>query len=1168
MAIAFVANYCNASAVTAVGAITIPLTTPNLITAGNTLFLMVNATNSTPTVPSINGGAAVTDPRGNVWVPEVVNNYSDGVAAGGTIQVYRCLVVTPYIGGDNLTIQGSVASLNVGFQVFEFSGVSQGTHGLYSAANRGVSTTTSTGLPVSVSATGQLVLVLGGVDSTNVVVTDTDTLDGTWTAAFRKNIGTNFQMWESHKILTGFTSATQTYNATWTSSGGDNLWGQIAVVYQPLSPSGSAIAQQFPPQDNPNYGCPDSGFEPMPVGSAVVPVDTGTAYQIEHTLPAYSFGTAYYSAVAQYDDTQSITQQHHIAYDLYQKGAEAPQDTVTQLIFPCSSAALGADATVLLNGTVVSNAFALQALQASGGYYLRLDGTPVTQASYGPYVTCRFDLYNTTGLGQYNILDYANSRIVRIGLRYTAWKDDSSTTAVPVGEGLQVTYGLAVGNPVQIYQTELGAWLVPDYQRSATEQIRWLGETNPLPKIPNSTSFYGGSSNVWFRTPPDAGTSWSYTDVLNLAQDPTSVNPNGTDSFTFWGLAGADFSQTSVYLDKVELIVEVAPERRLGNAIHNVATTPQYSFSPLGAAQYSPGRASIVTLRAVNNQANILVVSGSPNDYVLSAREALPASSSDYYPALATAPAAPAVGGILLSTLSPNIPYNLPQANGIQLFTPSEAVGPSLEFLGYTQPRNMSPNQRPLVQRTVVDGVFADSGTLMTQYELSFGALDQGNFLSAGSFFPVFRSMAPLNALKVYTGHLQTQRIYTNLGSAYTRVRIVCKPDPLTTLPLVFKVNGGATTNINVSDFAAGENIGNGWRAVSVPIGTGSTAGTGAPTILEFSSSTPSTAPWQVAAVISVGPSITTSFEPFAQNSAQGVYAYAAILECALPVPTATLTSSTLSITPPVHSNCVINSMNVPVINLTNGASFNRMVVERSLGNTGPWEVAYRLTGTTDSSHVLDYEVPWDAPQLDGTLLVYYRVTGYRDSDRTSTSAIFGPWGGTSVAPGAAFGLASNELGAIIMYVPEDSGNLQLTWTALNPVQVIPLHMQDYQYSLRIPENRGLSVSTNVLVNQFQACLLPTSSGYAAYVAEMLSYYQEKIGSGAYSMTPRPYEVSLLPVFNSTFGWTLKLPGGHTRRVTVTDVGSMTITTANGLYMSSITLTDVTPLSADPYSEL
>lgn len=1274
MAIAFVSNRANLNFTSAVGANSMPMTNPDLITPGNTIFLQIYAkTAAASLVPAVACGATVTDPRGNTWVAETCQSSNDGVNGhGGMLLFYRCLVVTPYLAGDALSIVGQSAGLQVLYQIEEFSGVSQGPHAIYTAANFGVSATTAANLPVTVSAAGQLVIVTGCVGTDNNVVTDADTTDGTWSTAFRRTLGTiNNQMWESHKILTGLTAGTQNYNATWTSSGGDNNYAQMALVYDP-SFFGPAT-QQFPPQDNPNFGCPDEGFEPMPTSTAKVPVDTGTAYQIEHTIPAYSAGTHYYSAVAQYDDTETAIQQHHIAYDLYQTGSEVPQDTVTQLTFPVGVVNLlstgsarvysGADALVA-TGPQSPSANGLAALQGVGGNYIALQSqtyevqslteggsgltsftvtvptfgttgsiaaaaTPTTVQSAleslvgvgnvlvtstngtgGPYIvqftgtlsfqnlapmtttptggsgtvtvatitngslqgvlSTQFDLTN----GTYNIANYANSRIVRIGVRFAAWKDNSSTLAIPVGEGLELTYSATMPGG-STYETEVGAWLTPDYKRSASQQLRWFGEQNPLPKVPNATSYYGAPGNQWFRTWPDGGTSWSYADVLALAV-------GGSDFLKCYGLPGADFSQVITYLDFLELVIEVAPERRLGNAIQNVSTSPIYSFSPLPASQYSPGRAAIIQLRSVLNQATPLVVSGSPNDYQLVAREALPGSSSDYYPALATAPGAPAVGGVVPSSFI-----------GLQLYCPAEALGPSLCYNGYTQPRTMSPNQRPLTVRTVVDGVFAAPAGPMEQYELSFGALDYGNFLSAGSMFPVFHGMAPINAQQVYSGHSQTQRMYVQSGTTVDQVRVVCRPDPLTTAPLAVVVPGIGNALITPALARAGEDIGYGWFVVTAPVTPGTFGSTAVITITMSSVLASSGAPWFVSSVQAIGPAITLAFEPFAQNSGNAVNSYAVTLECTMVSPSVTLGTSTISMDPVNKATCRASSYDVPTLTISNSSSFDRLIVERSVDAGLTWTVATRVVDPSSGLVFIDEECPWD---VGGAISVIYRVTGYRDSDRRSTSTTTGNWSGLSSNPGAAFGLSSNQAGFSVAYVPADPNQVQVTWNPLNPVTTVQLHDVDYQYALRIPENRGLSVSVPVLVDQISYCCMPTTATTltAGFDSSLISFddsgvvfdastmngtsvcaldqqnsitnYGELLQKGGQSMSPRPYERDILNVFNSSAVWILKLPGGHTRFVTA-QVGAMAITPAAGVYMAELTLIDVTPPSADPYDE-
>lgn len=1159
MAISVIASSrANASFTSAVGANTITLVNPNLITVANTLLLSVYSQNNTSHVPGIAVGAAITDPRGNVWVPmSGVDSWISSGATGGLLQIYKCIPLNAYLAGDNLTIVGQVSGQITTAQIREFSGVSQSPFAVNIFTNFGsvASPTGSVGLPITVQAAGQMVFVAGGAGTTSAVTGDPDALDGSWSGTFLKTQAP-IDAWQEFKILTGFTNSTQTYSATWTSVGGDNTWAQMALVLDPSTPGGGgSLTQQFPPQDNPNYACPDSGFEPLPNGDAKLPIDTGTAYQIQHTIPTYSAGTHAYSVISQYDGTEPAVQQHHVAYDLYQTGAEVPQDVITQLTFPVGRATIfglqtgTAGVTVLANdgstvlasstGTETTSGPALAALTTQGNSFVQMNSQIP-----GTFVGLQFDVTN----GQYNISNYPNVRIIRMGLRYVGWKDNSSVGTIPVGEGLGVSYRPTMGT--NTYEVEMGAWLTPDYRRSATQQERWMGETNPMPTIPNANAVYGPSTGAWYRTPPDAGASWTIVDLINLAS-------NGSNYLRLYPYAGGEVTQTIVDVDYVELVVEIAPERRLGNVVQNVSTSPVYGTGPLPSGNYDPNRASIFPMRAVRDTSLPLTVSGTPNSYQIVAREALPASTSDYYPALANSPKAPAIAGNIPTTFA-----------GIYLACPMEAIGPSLDFLGYTRARPMSPDQRPLTERTVVDGVFGSGAASLNQYQLSFGSLDTANYLTVGSFFPVFQGFAPLYWQSVYQSSGISQKFYTDASATYDLVQVVCKPDPLTTSNLLITdVTNSRTATITPANALAGEALGNGWFRVVVPW-SASWSGTG---IHSFAatSSTPPTAPWRIATLNAVGTGSTPglgsaifTFEPIAGNFGM---TYAIEAQCQMAAISAVIGSQTSTFTPPSHNSCLTSTTaSIPTITLTNGGSYSWMVIERSLGNAGPWTIVKKVSAPTNGQVILDYEVPWDAPQLDASLAVNYRLTAYRNSDRRSVTTTL-PWAGTSVNPGAAFALASNDTGAMVLYVPVDSGDLQIKWNALNPVSYIPQHARDFQYALRIPENRGMQVDMDVEVNQFTPCLIPTSAGYASYVTEMLTYYSEQLGSGRYAMSPRPFEVSLLPVFNSTAVWTLKLPGGHTRKVSMS-LGEMTITTINGMYMASLSLTDVPPANTNPYS--
>lgn len=112
-----------------------------------------------------------------------------------------------------------------------------------------------------------------------------------------------------------------------------------------------------------------------------------------------------------------------------------------------------------------------------------------------------------------------------------------------------------------------------------------------------------------------------------------------------------------------------------------------------------------------------------------------------------------------------------------------------------------------------------------------------------------------------------------------------------------------------------------------------------------------------------------------------------------------------------------------------------------------------------------DYGVPWDIPSGE----LSYTVYGFRDTDRRRTPGESVAWNDVSENPGAAFGLATND--ALYVYVPvSDGGDLEVEWNPLNPIEYMPLAGKDYQIALRVPEDRGLSVTVSVVANKLVRC--------------------------------------------------------------------------------------------------
>lgn len=246
---------------------------------------------------------------------------------------------------------------------------------------------------------------------------------------------------------------------------------------------------------------------------------------------------------------------------------------------------------------------------------------------------------------------------------------------------------------------------------------------------------------------------------------------------------------------------------------------------------------------------------------------------------------------------------------------------------------------------------------------------------------------------------------------------------------------------------------------------------------------------------------------------------------------------------------------------------------ERAAGNTSTNFTAYyddfEVSDFVEQSLTFcDYGVPWD---LD-PFTISYEITGYRDSDRRTTTSDEIFWEDTSVSPGAAFGIATED--GLYAYVPgSESGELQVTWSPLTPIESLPLAGQDYQIALRPAENRGLAVTVNVIVDNIAKCVV-AESGESGIYDESLPY--DSIGlydypnlgipaarRGRYSLAPTPFtEIQELHRHQRV---ELKLPGGHTRFVYF-DVGAMVIIPVIGQYMAEITLVDTPPPTTDPWA--
>lgn len=1065
MAIANVGGRGSISTAPAANSLGIPMPAGGSIVVGNHLVMFIVADNSGVAGASPFGSFTISDPRGNYWQLQASAVRSDGgVIDDGTAMVIAfCHVQYAYLNGDTITANWTTTAGNRIGALHEFSGVRKVTY----AANGPVSnssngTSISTGI-VTPSASGQLVIAATGFENGGSTIgNDADGIDGAWAATTTVSIGagvTGQMLGYSFKIVSGVTP--QQWNVT---GGTASAWASLGFA---LAAETFAAPSWVP--GNPNYSC-IAGFEGLPTASTTVPVDTGTEYFFEHVLFPQSVGTQEYRANAAFVDP-GTRQMKTVAYDLFLTGNEDVVDEITTLVLPIRRADL-------FNGASTSSGTALAALSAQGGAYVIQDGS----GGSPDYTQVWFD---PTAL----LSDYSRSRVVRVGIRFKAWKDDSSP-AIP-GEGIRVHwFDTSFGTGV-IH----GSWLVYEYQRNAQIMTRWLGETNVVPRGGNFTS------DASWRAP------FTVTDLGHMGAADQSV------SLLIEARPGYDLLQTTTYLDFIEMVVELVPERRVG-VVNRLVTNTGAFVAPYVNTN------SLRMFYAFDTSQQVILTS---TNYTLGVREALPPSPSDQYHV---------------------------DPSGSITIADAESIGPSLQMMGVTTPRATLEPIPTLSRGVLSGGVLAQPAEDFDQYILSAAGLDANLVGLYGSFWTSYDQLTREVLLQMYSGFILDQEVKVDGTKTYDRIKMVVKPDPLTTDPLTITIRQPvgvtiATATITVADALAGEAIGEGWYEVSVPLSVSVTPTAGS-VYIWATSATASTRPWRWAGARALNNNYLFGYYTGGVTSSSRPNDYAGVLECTLAVPSLSLGSSSVNLLRPA---CTLATLELPVLTISNGALYDRLVIERTINGGLTWDVVgIELGGVTSFT---DYAPPWDMPSVS------YRVTGYRDSDRRAVTSSTIAWGGAPASsPGAAFGLVDLETGLIAAYAPVSDSSLEVTWSPLDPISTIALHGVDYQVAMRAPEYRGLSITVPVLVDHFAVC----ETGNTPF-----SVYGEYIEPGGAAFTPTPFTYLLLALERSE-RLVLQLPGGHTRFVSL-GLGGLTIRTQHGTYIAELTLTDVTPPNSDPYAE-
>ncbi len=1115
MPIAFVASRSSASVASAGFDEPMDMAAGASITVGNTLLLFMAYNNSGTTGVDPNAyvadSALVTalpfyDLRGNLWtrLAHAVRDPGND-DEGAVADVWQCHVQFPYSNGDDITVQFSFSTTALSYAIHEFSGIRPLSYSSPAAASGTGSSATIGGLSVTPATAGDMIIGIAAIETNTAITGDADTTDGSWAAIATQlyNSGsdlTSMTLSVQRKIVTGTSAQTWTITKTGASDYATVLVALVAQV---------DVADGFL-SGNPDYPC-IAGPQILPIGITNQPVDSGSEYLFTHKVFPNSWGTQDYNADTQLSSdpegvTSSTIQQHVVAYDVYLAGDELIEDSVETVV--CSVLAAGT-----ASGASVSSGTAADALARPGSEYVILPN--------GGYVDVLFDPSALTAF-------YPNHRITRWALRYLAWKDDGATASP--GEGIQVQWVDLSASDGNGAASPLGAWLTPNYRSGVQYDTRYLGEHNPSVR----------GKGLLVNNELKQGASFTVNDLSHMAAG------DQTTRIRILGMSGPDPSQTTVYLDYCELIVELIPERRLASGHRRVCNAPIVSVPPGVPELYPTGSFGVPLWTALNTNTRWRVPAAD-NTYVLAVREIQPSSPSDYYAVEAA-----------------NDP-DLDRRVGV-----GESLGPPYFMRGVRNARetlvNAAEDGQPVLSRAPLTyGVIAaEPVSLDDDFLLGTVAYDEQRYILDGSFFPGYTLEEFGNLGYVYASNSKTQYIVVDGATTYDRIKLLVRPDALTTAALTLSVEqplatpiATATISRAVADAAA--DVGNGWKEVSVALSVPITPSAGRVAVVASSTTTVS-APWhwQFGAPVALYAPFGYDVDNFATLATSTDYAV--VLQCELAVPALVFDSATSEIFRP-DGRCLETAVNSPEITITNSDDYDWIVVERSVDGGASWVSIAVWEPVSPNEQIVDRTAPWDLPA--GSLS--YRVTGWRDADRRSEFTV-DVWNATASNPGAAFGfglpgiLSGNPTydtpGELWAYVlSEDSGALTVPWSPLNPISMVQLHGVDYQVALRSPEERGLSVRVPIIVDKLLCVLEPEESG---------EFAPEIVSPGRQAMTPTPFaDLQRLEGY-SRVG--LMLPGGHTRQVSVDISSSMNVRTARGIYATEIEITDVIPPDSDPYS--
>jgi hypothetical protein len=831
------------------------------------------------------------------------------------------------------------------------------------------------------------------------------------------------------------------------------------------------------PLGNPNFPCA-AGPEILPSESAFVPLDTGTAYIFQHRLNASGMGNSFCRATAEFAPFTDM-QQHFVAFDLYtNQQAIQSIDTPTTVVLPLRTAT----GTNMGTGTILTAAATvLEALQNPGdNKFVSLDPTVV-----GTYLQLAFDPTELATNWQYG-------RVVSIGLRYVAWKDDDSAPTP------SECFNLYVKDTVILSEKGIGTYLVQDYRHDSTFATKYLGETNPIPP----------SKAAW---PSHDLHPFTVEDLLNMG---AAFN----EFFIKIEPAYIDLAQTTTNFDYFELVVEVIPEYRRNCAI-------RYVSNIWGDANNNGSYQNDVVWRYPFSSSFTNPLPTDDGDLFLVVREAEPASESDAYRA---------------------------RTEGQLAVAGMEAYGPSLQIKAVLQTRSadeiydllvLNPNEvgQIMTYKSAVTDQQVVPSTLevFNEYRLSVAHYSP-TVVTAGAFWASYRGMAGLEFQRVYDTAPRIQRVWLKAGVTYGWVRALVQPTSQALGSVQWTVYNNAvvvvasTPTYSVATIEAIEEQGNGWRELLLQLDTPVIPAVSDWYYIVVSSDTSSTQPWLIAAAEPTGLQPYFSYDVVPTGLGSGtarIIDYAMILTCtppAIPAPTVDLQVVQLS-----NSSCGLTQLTYPSITWTPDGSYDQYVV---VARTAAIDSAYKIkslaltSGPAGVPQVFyDPSPAWDTP-------TEYAVIGHRGFDQYEAISAYAA-GIVIPSQGAVLGLATitESPNLIGVYAPtSSSGSVEISWENLSPTEIVPLHNRDFQRSIHSIEDRGLSFSVTVLVDHFALCTGGEPSDLTV---------------GQRSLDREVWD-SLLFFANSGRVW-VQFPGGRVESYIMT-IGSMRALTEHGVFSAEL----------------